>query len=513
MRVRLLSAVCAAVMCVVAPMHVAAGERPLSLGSKNAPVSISMFIDYESPFVSAFWRDTYPTLRDRYIIPGKAVFFVRQLPLGFSSRSRAMAEMVACATAQSNEAGWNLNNVFLTQWNVQTHPGMISDPEGEYSRWITDAYRSVEGLNVQMFETCVSLEQEDSRVLEDKQLAKSLGIDGVPSFILSHGTTTRYISGRKETSTFTAVVDELLRLDSTNAFIDVAITHPHRAAIDYLRDSAIISGYADGTFRSDAPINRAEFTKIIVGAILKKHGSSGQIPACVHDYPRDVAATDWYAPFVCEGYARKMIRGYPDGTFRPLQTINLAEAAKIVVAGFGYVEPAEDPWYRPYILELSRHKAVPLDFNAIDQLVTRGQMAEIIYRMLVPSDAESRQYFELEGPTRDDVSVTFWGDVSMVESQMQSGLLDDESSSITLRVPHPSEGSSAHASLDGHIIDVQLREVRQSYLRVSVNGTEILMAREAFYKVNFKDGFAFLLSAMDIEESGPSDFLVVRFKK
>ena len=47
----------------------------------------------------------------------------------------------------------------------------------------------------------------------------------------------------------------------------------------------------------------------------------------------DIGA-EWFAPFVCAGMANGIVGGYPDGTFRPEQNINVAEALKITLKAF-----------------------------------------------------------------------------------------------------------------------------------------------------------------------------------
>src|SRR3989344_8997908 len=48
------------------------------------------------------------------------------------------------------------------------------------------------------------------------------------------------------------------------SFLDVSPLHPAYPAVEYLKSTGVLQGYADGTFRPDAKVNRAEATKIIV---------------------------------------------------------------------------------------------------------------------------------------------------------------------------------------------------------------------------------------------------------
>lgn len=170
---------------------------------------------------------------------------------------------------------------------------------------------------------------------------------------------------------------------SGKVFSDVSQNHPNASAITFVKEQGIVKGYADGSFKPDARINRAEFTKIIVGATFGPE----YIESCkLTSLFSDVSAGDWFAPFVCLAKKENIIGGYPDGTFKPAQNVNFAEASKIVVNAFALStnpEDAEGVWWRPYVLALSKIGGLPTTFSDPNQLVTRGEMAEIIMRVML----------------------------------------------------------------------------------------------------------------------------------
>jgi len=173
------------------------------------------------------------------------------------------------------------------------------------------------------------------------------------------------------------------------AFSDVPFNHPNKTAIDYVQLQGIVSGYPDGTYQPDRLLNRAEFTKIIIESRYTKV----EIENCVASegfYKRaifsDVAPGVWFEKYVCVAKKYGVIDGYPDGTFRPVQTINFAEAAKIVVNSYGLSVGTGDPWFAPFLNKLANLNAVPgtiaVYTDIVDRglkVVTRGEMAEVIY--------------------------------------------------------------------------------------------------------------------------------------
>lgn len=181
---------------------------------------------------------------------------------------------------------------------------------------------------------------------------------------------------------------------SGKVFTDVEDGSTYHDALAYLKDAEIISGYDDGSFKPNNTINRAEFTKIIVGATLTPNG------LCMEDYadkagssknlftdvlsPIGDAEPVWYLDFVCEAKAGQLVDGYQDGSFKPEQQINFAEAAKIIVNGFKLPMAnavTGEPWYKQYVTVLADKKAIPATLHQFNQKITRGEMAEMMFRI------------------------------------------------------------------------------------------------------------------------------------
>ena len=110
---------------------------------------------------------------------------------------------------------------------------------------------------------------------------------------------------------------------SENNFSDVSADKWYNNAVSTLSRMGVIGGYADGTFRPDAPISRAEFAKIAV-SFTQNNGST------TYNYFTDVKTTDWFAPYVTAAKDTGLIEGYSDGSFKPESKITRAEACAIV---------------------------------------------------------------------------------------------------------------------------------------------------------------------------------------
>lgn len=186
------------------------------------------------------------------------------------------------------------------------------------------------------------------------------------------------------------------------SFPDVYPSHPYLQAIDYVKSQGIVDGYPDGTYKPDSNINRAEFTKIIVGALLDytpdRDNSDFDIYSLTGLKFKDLEDKAWYVPFLRHALKANLISGNPDGTFRPESYINFAEASKILVKGYNF-EHYEDSevWYRSYVQILEGQKAIPVSIKGFEHKVTRGEMAEMIHRLTENiTDKSSLTYENIE---------------------------------------------------------------------------------------------------------------------
>ncbi len=194
----------------------------------------------------------------------------------------------------------------------------------------------------------------------------------------------------------------LLLASSVSAFTPVDETfsdiggRDDRQGIEYLAEKGIIQGYNDGTYKPNQAITRAEFTKIALETIrIPMQGCTPKEVDNISTLFSDVNANDWFAKHVCVANKSGLINGYNNGTFKPNNTINFAEAAKIITLAqneeFIDLKAIEkelnettdnQEWFAKYIVALENENAI--DTNATPENnapLSRGQMADIIWRL------------------------------------------------------------------------------------------------------------------------------------
>jgi len=163
-------------------------------------------------------------------------------------------------------------------------------------------------------------------------------------------------------------------------FTDMQSENDLSEIIESLANEGIINGYPDGTFRPENLVNRAEIVKLVNEAFTDFSPNKKLIDTCFNDVP----ARSWFTPYVCYSKEKNYINGYPDGSFKPQQDVNLVEALKIVTLPINgeqnNAEVGED-WYKNMLVNALEKNYIPTTFVKPDQKVSRGEMAEIIYRV------------------------------------------------------------------------------------------------------------------------------------
>lgn len=172
----------------------------------------------------------------------------------------------------------------------------------------------------------------------------------------------------------------------------------HSEAILSLQADGVVEGYANGTFQPNATINRAEFLKIVLEAAYADADiAAGQSSASFPDVPQGA----WFAKYVNFGVSNDIIDGYPDGTFKPDEDVNFVEAGKIMTLAFKLSpQDTSGEWYEPYARALEASKAIPAEVSSLETKLTRGQMAEMLWRVIEKrTDRPSKGLLNLKYPT------------------------------------------------------------------------------------------------------------------
>ncbi len=112
--------------------------------------------------------------------------------------------------------------------------------------------------------------------------------------------------------------------------------HWAESEIAYLESLGLVSGYQDGTFGVNNSITRAEVATVITNQM----GLSPQAA----NFP-DVSASHWANGNIGAVVAASIMEGYPDGTFKPDQPMTRAEVAKVLTIAHQLSSSATTPTF------------------------------------------------------------------------------------------------------------------------------------------------------------------------
>ncbi len=187
---------------------------------------------------------------------------------------------------------------------------------------------------------------------------------------------------------FEQPIDETDATVTKEWFTDVSSADPIGAAANDLATRGIVGGFADGTFRPDQTVNRAELAKFL---LLARYNG---IPDMETDGSlSDVKKGEWYVKYVVAAKQLGIIGGYSDGTFKPGKTVNTAEFLKMLTLTFKldtnlaytYGDVSADAWYAQYAGVAERYKLFPDRGTTLnpESPMTRGEVVYAIEQMLL----------------------------------------------------------------------------------------------------------------------------------
>ncbi len=144
-----------------------------------------------------------------------------------------------------------------------------------------------------------------------------------------------------------------------------------------LTDLEIISGYADGTFKPQNSITRAEFAAMMIRGLGFKVAGTSAVTAF-----SDVEPSYWASTYIKYASELGIIYGYGDGTFRPKNNITNDEAIAMLVRALGYKAQYLSGSFP------TSHINVALGLGILDGVptgsaeATRGSVAQLVFNAL-----------------------------------------------------------------------------------------------------------------------------------
>ncbi|WP_084134396.1 S-layer homology domain-containing protein [Paenibacillus harenae] len=173
-----------------------------------------------------------------------------------------------------------------------------------------------------------------------------------------------------------------------------AVGVKEQSAIEELVALGVIQGYADGTFKPNNNITRAELAKIVVEATGGKNAAA--LMQNVKSTFKDVKTNVWYTGYINVAATKGFIQGY-NGNFRPSDNVKFEEVVAIITRAVGFQDKnLMGAW--PYNVLVKAEDIGLFAKVTIEPgtLASRGVVAQIVNNglneQLVEWDADSERF-------------------------------------------------------------------------------------------------------------------------
>lgn len=144
-------------------------ERTWTKGNAAARVGVVEFSEFECPFCQQFSAKVFPTIEREYIDRGHVLWAYRHFPLD-SIHPLAVGAAAAADCAERQNRFWDM------------HHALFSEPRQLAADQLLEKASKI-GLDLTAFQKCVSGIALDV-VQRDRELGRSLGVRGTPSFFI-----------------------------------------------------------------------------------------------------------------------------------------------------------------------------------------------------------------------------------------------------------------------------------------------------------------------------------------
>jgi protein-disulfide isomerase len=164
-------------------------------GSKDAPVEITEFADYQCPFCQTFATLQMPTIEDRLINSGRLRWRYRDFPLQQHQFSRLAAHSAACADEQGKY--WAQHEQIYqgqSEWAAARDAGPLFR---NYARTV--------GLDLGRYDSCMKSGKYAGRIQASYNEGVQLGVSSTPTLLIGN----RLYRGRLDSDAIIKMVDSL----------------------------------------------------------------------------------------------------------------------------------------------------------------------------------------------------------------------------------------------------------------------------------------------------------------
>ena len=172
-------------------------ENVNSIGDPNAPVTIIEYTDYQCPFCSRHFTNTFGQIKEKYIDTGAVYYIFKDFPLtSIHPQAVKAAEAARCAGEQDAYLAMH-DQLFADQatWSGRSDADTIFK---EYAVTL--------GLDSASFDECLDSGRTQPAVMAEFQEGSNRGINGTPAFVINGYS----MSGAQPYAVFEQAIEQFL---------------------------------------------------------------------------------------------------------------------------------------------------------------------------------------------------------------------------------------------------------------------------------------------------------------
>ena len=203
-----------------------------------------------------------------------------------------------------------------------------------------------------------------------------------------------------------ALVMTLSLAVSANAFKDDKdISDDYAEAVAVLNGMGVFKGYEDGSFQPKGNITRAEVSAIVYRVYTQDVKDAKASMYATYNKFSDMAGAGWAQGYIGYCANAELVKGYPDGTFKPSGKVTGYEVLAMILRAVGYDKNGEFSGadWALHVAQTAQQAGVLKNVKGIDlnAPATRELVAELLFRAI--ADAPMVTYTAAFGYVTDKV--------------------------------------------------------------------------------------------------------------
>ena len=187
-----------------------------------------------------------------------------------------------------------------------------------------------------------------------------------------------------------ALVMTLSLAVSANAFTDdKSISDDYAEAVAVLNGMGVFKGYEDGSFKPQGDITRAEVAAIVYRVYTADVKDAKASMYATYNKFSDMTGAGWAQGYIGYCANAELVKGYPDGTFKPSGKVTGYEVLAMILRAIGYDKNGEFSGadWALHVAQTAQQAGVLVNVKGIDlnAPATRELVAELLFRAIAES--------------------------------------------------------------------------------------------------------------------------------